>query len=148
ALLLLLAAGSAASDRVSIDRLAWLAGCWAVDGAEAGTVESWTQPSGGAMLATSVVMNNGRMTWFEFLRIVETDDGRLSLFPQPAGKPAIEFTLRSIRPGHVAFENGDNDFPQVIIYEKVSEQRIRARLTELTEENPRVVIVGMTRTEC
>ena len=147
-LLLLLATAPGAAERITIDRLAWLAGCWATDESEPGTIEVWTPPSGGSMLATSRVITNGRMTWYEFLRIEEQDDGTLSFFPQPSGRPPMEFTMRTFREGHIAFENPDNDFPQVIIYEITGDDRIRARLTELKEDNPRIMDVPMTRVEC
>ena len=46
--LLLAAAVASAAERVPIESLDWLAGCWSYDGREPGSVEHWLAPSGGA----------------------------------------------------------------------------------------------------
>ncbi|MCB1009826.1 MAG: hypothetical protein KDB94_13155, partial [Acidobacteria bacterium] len=42
-----------------VEALAWLAGCWAPDGGESGSVEQWTAPAGGTMLGLSRTIRNG-----------------------------------------------------------------------------------------
>jgi hypothetical protein len=101
--------------RATIGDVAWLAGTWiSVDGAR--TVEEhWTPPAGGAMLAVSRTIAGGRLSEFEFLRIVERD-GRLIYLAQPNGRPPTEFAMTRVDSTSVTFENPKHDFPKVIRY--------------------------------
>jgi hypothetical protein len=99
----------------TIGEVAWLAGTWVtVDGAR--TVEEhWTTPAGGAMLAVSRTIAGGRLSEFEFLRIVERD-GRLVYVAQPSGRPPTEFAMTRLESTSVTFENPQHDFPKMIRY--------------------------------
>ena len=101
--------------RAAIDDVAWMAGTWvSVDGAR--TVEEhWTSPAGGAMLAVSRTIVGGRLTEFEFLRIVERD-GRLVYVAQPNGRAPTEFAVTRVGSRSVTFENPEHDFPKIIHY--------------------------------
>lgn len=105
----------AAPRRASIADVAWIAGTWvSADGAR--TVEEhWTTPAGGAMLAVSRTIVDGRLTEFEFLRIVERD-GRLVYVAQPNGRPSTEFAMTGLESASVTFENPEHDFPKMIRY--------------------------------
>lgn len=104
-----------------IDTLDWLAGDWSGKRRAASIEEHWIPPAGGAMLATSRTMNGGKMTAFEFLRIVE-QGGTLVYVAQPGGRTATEFTLVEQGETRAVFENPRHDFPQRIAYERVDEQ--------------------------
>jgi hypothetical protein len=105
----------AAPRPVSIADVAWMTGTWvSADGAR--TVEEhWTSPAGGAMLAVSRTIVGGRLTEFEFLRIVERD-GRLVYVAQPNGRPPTEFAMTRLEPTSVTFQNPEHDFPKIIRY--------------------------------
>jgi len=118
--ILLLACAPALSSaqaprRAAIADVAWIAGTWVnVDGAR--TVEEhWTPPAGGAMLAVSRTIAAGRVTEFEFLRIIERD-GRLVYLAQPNGRPPTEFVMTQLESNSVTFENPQHDFPTMIRY--------------------------------
>jgi len=105
----------AAPRRATIAEVAWLAGTWVrVDGTR--TVEErWTTPAGGAMLAVSRTIADGRLSEFEFLRIVERDGG-LVYVAQPNGRPPTEFAMTRLEATSVTFENHEHDFPRIIRY--------------------------------
>ena len=101
--------------RATIADVAWLAGTWvSVDGART-VEEQWTAPAGGVMLAVSRTVVDGRLSEFEFLRIVERD-GRLVYVAQPNGRPPTEFAMTRLESASVAFENPEHDFPTMIRY--------------------------------
>jgi hypothetical protein len=102
-------------------------GAWA--GADGGVSfeERWTPPAGGAMLAVSRTLKNGRMVGFEFLRIVEREDG-LVYVAQPGGKPPTDFTLAAISENSATFENPAHDFPKLIRYTKRADGSLEARV--------------------
>jgi hypothetical protein len=66
AALLAMGAARAADNTVpppeTVDKLAWLAGCWNVDGAEPGSGEQWSTAAGGTILGTSRTVKGGKTT--------------------------------------------------------------------------------------
>lgn len=109
--------------KASIDGLSWLSGAWTGTRGAQGQItfeERWSPPLGGAMLATSRTVSRGKMSAFEFLRIVERDGG-LVYIAQPNGGTATEFVLTELggeNGNHRAvFENPRHDYPKKITYE-------------------------------
>jgi hypothetical protein len=83
--------------------------------------ESWTAPGGGTMLGVNRTIREGRTEAFEFLRIEARDEGIVYVAHPGLRNPGTEFRLRdaeSARDGVATFENPDNDFPKVLIYER------------------------------
>ena len=76
----------------TVDKLAWLAGCWNVDGAEPGSGEHWSTAAGGTLLGTSRTVKGGKTTAFEFVQIrlgLGGEDGHSSLSEYRAGINAL-----------------------------------------------------------
>jgi hypothetical protein len=101
--------------RAGIGDLAWLAGNWSGRSGTTELEERWTTPAGGAMLAVSRTVKDGRMVAFEFLRIVERAGG-LVYIAQPGGRPPTDFALIEVAARSVTFENPSHDFPKRIQY--------------------------------
>ena len=139
AVLVVLLAGSApgsATAAPTVADLAWLAGCWASVGGEAGSGELWTAPAGGSMLGVGRVVQGGRTVFYEFLRIAEVEPGRIAYFAQVPGQPEVAFALARATGDEVVFENPGHDFPQRIVYRRESADRIRARVEGLRGGQP------------
>jgi len=121
--------------RASIADLAWLPGAWisqATSAAPATPVtidERWTPAAGGAMLAVSRTVKDGRMVEFEYLRIVERDGG-LVYIAQPNGRPPTDFVLTRLDPHSATFENPAHDFPKMIRYSLLPDGRLEARISD------------------
>lgn len=137
-----------AGTAARVEDLAWLSGCWAPDGAEAGTSEHWMPPAGGSMIGMSRFVMNGDTRAWEYLRIVETGDSSLTLFASPSGQEPAEFQLAGIEENEVVFENPEHDFPQRIIYRLLGSNRLLGRIEGETEEGPMQVEFPMTRVNC
>ena len=112
----------------TIDDLAWLSGCWAAANQEAGSEEQWMPPAGGTMFGVSRSVRDGKTVAFEFMRIVEQEDGGLELIASPSGQNTTSFTMLSVDDTEVIFENPDHDFPQRIIYRLTSEEILVGRI--------------------
>lgn len=146
---LCLLAPAATVQAATIDDLAWLTGCWAANGREPGSIELWMPAAGGAMLGMNRVISGGRMTGFEYMRIVEVDDESLVLTASPSGQASTDFRLLSIGEFEVSFENPDHDFPQRIIYRRVDENRLLGRIEgDAGDGNVVAIDFPMTRTTC
>lgn len=119
-----------APANATIDDLAWLAGAWVgTRGAEGKTSieERWSRPLGGAMLATSRTVSRGKMSGFEYLRIIERDGG-LIYIPQPNGGSPTEFVLTELVNKRAVFENPRHDYPKRIMYELTAEGGLSATI--------------------
>lgn len=95
---------------------AWMAGCWKLDGADAGSVEQWMAPAAGQMMGMSRTLRRGKLAEFEFLQIRANAEGKLDYVAQPQGRPPSAFSLKEQGPQSVLFENPTHDFPQRISY--------------------------------
>lgn len=107
-----------APAKAAIGDLSWLAGAWVGTRSSGSSIEErWSPPLGGAMLAVSRTVNSsGRMSAFEYLRIVERDSG-LVYVAQPGGKTPTEFVLTELSPTRAVFDNPRHDYPKRIVYE-------------------------------
>lgn len=93
-----------------------MAGKWTGTMGRASLEEHWLAPAGGAMLGLGRTVAGPRMVAFEFLRIVQKQDG-IYYIAQPNGRPPTEFKLTSAGPHKAVFENPMHDHPKIITYE-------------------------------
>jgi hypothetical protein len=126
-----------------IGDLAWLDGAWTGTRGSQGQIafeERWSPPLGGAMLATARTVSRGKMSAFEYLRIIERDAG-LVYIAQPNGGKATEFILTEIIPTRAVFENPRHDYPNRIVYEISSdaagEKSLSATIGQIKGGTPR-----------
>ena len=132
----------------TIDDLAWLSGCWAAANQESGSGEQWMPPAGGTMLGVSRSVRDGKTVAFEFIRIVEQDDGELEFIASPSQQKTASFSMTSIKDREVMFENPDHDFPQRIIYRLISDQELLGRVEGTIDGAERVVDFPMRKIDC
>ncbi len=145
-ILALSAAGTSEAQRGqaakgSLSELSWLAGTWSTAGSPGSATfeERWTPPAGGAMLAVARTLKGGRMTGFEFLRIVERD-GSLVYIAQPGGRPPTEFALTRLASDGATFENPAHDFPKMIRYTRKGNDTLEARVSDGTDAKAEVYL--------
>jgi len=116
--------------KAAVGDLSWLAGAWVGTRGTGGAIsieERWSPPLGGAMLAVSRTVARGKLSAFEFLRVIERDGG-LVYVAQPQGAPPTEFVLTELVGKRAVFENPRHDSPQRITYELSAEGRLSASI--------------------
>ena len=91
------------------------------------------------MLAVARTLKGGRMTGFEFLRIVERD-GSLFYIAQPGGRPPTEFALTRLASDGATFENAAHDFPKMIRYTRQGNDTLEARVSDGTDAKAEVYV--------
>lgn len=106
-----------AQQRVSLEDLSWLSGCWEGRQGEAIIEEIWSKPAGGSMLGVGRTVKDNRTVSYEFMQFRE-EDGSLVFLPQPQGGTRVSFPLKDSFAGRLTFENLNHDFPQRINYEQ------------------------------
>lgn len=131
-----------------ITSAAWLAGCWAVDGKEAGTGEQWMAPAGGSMLGAGRTVKDGKTVGFEFMQIRSTEEGKLEFVAMPSGQNETTFSLVSSTEGSLVFENLGHDFPQRIMYRSISTDQIIGRAEGSVSGSLRGIDFPMNRIPC
>ena len=127
-----------APAKAAIGDLSWLAGAWVGTRSSGSSIEErWSPPLGGAMLAVSRSVNtSGKMSMFEYLRIVERDGG-LVYTAQPGGKTPTEFVLTELNATRAVFDNPRHDYPKRIVYELSGEGGLIATIGQLKGGIPR-----------
>lgn len=139
-------AGSQDASPLSV--VAWLAGCWAADGGEPGTVEHWLPPAGGLMVGVSRTVRSGRAAAFEFMQLRFDDRGRVVFVALPSGQHEATFVMTGNEGGAATFENPNHDFPQRVIYRRLSNEKLAARIEGMRDGTVRGVDFPMSRVSC
>ena len=137
-----------AKEPASVEDLAWLAGCWANVGGEAGSGEQWTVPAGKTLLGVSRTVRNSRTVAYEFVQIRETEAGGIEYIAKPSGQSEATFIMVQISESEVVFENLGHDFPQRIIYRLRAGGDLEARIEGEVEGKVRMVDFPMKRVDC
>jgi hypothetical protein len=126
-----------APAKAMIGDLAWLAAAWVGTRSSGASLEErWGPPLGGAMLGASRVVSRGKMSAFEFLRVVERDGG-LVYVAQPGGNPPTEFVCTEVTATRAVFDNPRHDYPKRIVYELSGEGGLTATIGFLKGGTPR-----------
>jgi len=113
----------------SMDSLGWMAGCWEGSFPNGRTVsEQWMKPAGNVMMGMSRTVKNGKTVAYEFIRLEQSEDGTIRYIARPSNQPEATFTLILHENQKAVFENPQHDFPQRIIYERISGDSLVARI--------------------
>ena len=145
---LLVAAGGAAHAN-DLGKLAWLAGCWKLDGGERGSVEQWLPLEGETLLGVSRTVKQGRTVAHEFMQIRKSADGTIAFHAHPSGQQPATFPVARLGDSEVVFENLQHDFPQRVIYAvEAGGTKLNARIEGTRGGRQRVVPFPMTRVSC
>lgn len=142
----MLSAGHAADTNIAT--LQWMTGCWASAVDESGSGEQWMAPAGRSMLGVSRTIRGGRTVAYEFLRIAEDEDGRIVYIASPSGQAVTTFNLLHMSDSEVVFENTAHDFPQRVIYRKLSENGLLGRIEGTLNGEDRQVDFPMQKADC
>lgn len=142
----MLVVSNAAADDVTA--LAWMAGCWAPEKGEAGSIEHWLSPAGGTMLGVSRTVKNGRTLEFEFMQLRVNAEGKLVFIAMPSGQKETTFVAVSVGKDSVTFENPQHDFPQKVSYRLESSDRLIGRIEGKRGGAVRGIEFPMRRVSC
>lgn len=131
----------------TIDRLGWLAGCWAYEPGDRLVQEQWLRPLGRSMVGISRIVANQRTQAFEYMRI-EEHDSLLVYVASPSGQEVTVFRQEELTDSLVVFENLQHDFPQRIRYRLMEDGSMLAQLHGAALGKSRTVSFSMKRVAC
>lgn len=124
----------------------WMVGCWAGEQAGERFHERWIAADSATLLGVSHTVKAGKMTAFEFLRVVPKN-GKATYVAQPGGAPPTEFVATSQTAARIVFENPAHDFPKRVIYERSGTDRLTASIDGGTTGSQRIEF-AMARERC
>jgi hypothetical protein len=119
---------SISQQRFTVADLAWLTGHWEMIKGERRTEEVWLAPAGNKMFSISRTVKGGKAIEHEFITIDQDSAGVIYFHAKPSGQEGGSFPLVSLQDQMVIFENPAHDFPQRIIYRKISEDSLIGRI--------------------
>lgn len=107
-----------------LENIAWISGNWKGEAFGGLTEENWSEPSGGSMMATFKLINDGKVSFYEIEIIREVNNTLIlqlkhfnnDLKGWETKDDTVDFPLKKITPNKVIFEG--------TIFEKVSEKEM------------------------
>ncbi|MBF0546046.1 MAG: hypothetical protein HQM08_16500 [Candidatus Riflebacteria bacterium] len=117
----------------SVTTLEWLSGNWESNEKGIEITEHWMKPSGNSMLGMGRTVSKGKTLEYEFLRIVQNENGEIFYIAIPSGQKETSFKLKMASSSEVVFENPEHDFPQRIFYHLEGNGTLFARVETLDE---------------
>ena len=126
---------------------AWIAGCWSGTRDSERFHERWTLVDDSTLLGVSHTVKGGKMTAFEFLRVI-AKGGKAVYVAQPGGVPPTEFVASSTTAERIVFENPTHDFPKRVIYQRSGADRLTASIDGGPVNKQQRLEFAMTREEC
>jgi hypothetical protein len=131
----------------TLDELGWLSGCWRSDVGKRQINEQWMKLAGTMMLGMSHTVVNGKTVEFEFIRIVQEENGEIFLVAAPSGQPSARFKLTNAANNEARFENPEHDFPQRIIYRREGDALL-GRIEGISKGQQKAIDFPFMRVAC
>jgi uncharacterized protein DUF6265 len=134
--------------RSLVSDLGFMAGCWRGLTRSGTTIEEYyTPPSSNLIVGATRYVRDGRVVDFEFTRIDQTDSGAV-ITPHPKGVRSVSFAPKVVERNRAVWENPTHDFPQRILYTRVADDTLVARIEGRTPSGERALEWRMVRARC
>jgi hypothetical protein len=142
-----LAASTVTAQQLTIDRVAWLQGCWRSTRGEATVEEQWMAPRGGTMLGMGRTVRGSKLVEYELVLIKE-QEGRLAYEAHPSGQSTATFMATTASDSGIVFENPQHDFPQRVGYRRNRADALEAWIEGQANGKSRRVDFSYQRAPC
>lgn len=131
----------------NLEDLAWLSGCWRSESDGRVNAEQWMKRNGNMMLGMSQTVVKGKTREFEFMRIMQEENGGVYLVATPSGQRETRFKLREAKGTEAIFENATHDFPQRVIYRREGDSLL-GRIEGVSKGKEKAIDFPLKRTSC
>jgi hypothetical protein len=127
--------------------LKWMAGCWERRANNLVVTEQWSYPRAKMMLGAGQTTRGDSTIEHEHTRIFERN-GTLVYSAQPSGQAPAEFVADSVSGFSVVFSNPAHDFPQRVIYRRLTADSMLGRIEGQRNGQSRGVNFSYRRVSC
>jgi uncharacterized protein DUF6265 len=118
-----------------LDKLSFLAGCWAGPG----TFEIWMKPEGGILMGAGRTVRDGKAVSSEYFHVSETTEGVVLNVQLRLASKSTPFRATEITAKSVVFENPEHDYPQRIIYRRETNGSLLGRIEGTKDGKQRAI---------
>ena len=125
--------------------VAFMAGCWEGSAGPGRTIlERYGPATENVMLGTTLFLRDERAISHELVELVRTEDGLIRMTPYPGGTESEHpFFLTHWTESSAVFEAPEHDFPKRIIYSRLPDGRLQARIDGGAEDpRPRTWVMA------
>lgn len=136
-----------AQSPATIQRAAWLAGCWVTQRGPATIEEQWMAPAGGSMIGMGRTIRDGRLDDYE-LMVIRAKDGRVDYEAHPMMQPTAVFTATVVNDTLLQFENPRHDFPRVVGYRRLGTDSLAAWIAAGPAPGDKKIVFPYRRVAC
>jgi hypothetical protein len=131
----------------SVERLAWLQGCWEMSSGQRTVEEQWMTPRGGVMIGMGRTVRDGALVEYEFV-LIRQQGNQLAYEAHPSGQPSAVFLSTTVTDSTVLFENPQHDFPQKIGYRRTDAGSLLAWIEGTQNGRSRRIEFPYKRVDC
>jgi hypothetical protein len=96
----------------------------------------------------SQTVKDGKTREYEFMRIVQNDDGSMEFISKPSGQEQTSFKLIKLEGKKAVFENALHDFPQRVIYYMIGADSLVGRIEGTMDAKARGIDFPYRRVKC
>lgn len=100
------------------------------------------------MLGLNRTIADGKTVAFEFMRIVQEENGDIYFVAVPSGQKETRFKLARSGPRDVTFENPEHDFPHRVIYRLEHDGSLVGRIEGISKGRAKAVDFPLKRIPC
>ena len=115
------------SNNQDLTSLEWMLGQWKSQTGEEIIVEYWHKTADTLFHGETWFIDAGDTIASEQLKIVARGNDIIYV-AAPSGQPVTEFKLAQLKNNEALFENPGHDFPQKIVYKRISSDSLYARI--------------------
>lgn len=120
---------STSDAEAALKRLSWLIGTWKSATSEGATgFEVWRAETPQLFVGTGYTMKGTDTTWSEKLRIEATESGLFYVADVAHNAAPVRFKMTRQDSTTTVFENPKHDFPTRIIYKRLADGSLHARI--------------------
>ncbi len=94
----------------------WIVGCW--ESPDESATEVWVIEPDGTLIGFGVALDQGKVRFYEVLKIESNENGVLFYTAHPIGQAAASFRASKETSSSVVFTNPAHDYPQEISYRR------------------------------
>lgn len=119
------------SSSSKIDKLDWLAGTWKMQMPDGNFIETWKKENDKKLSGNGYFITTNNDTTFREILTIENKDDTIFYIVKTAqnGEEPVSFKEVSSNEYDLVFENSLHDFPQKILYTRVNDTTLTAKIT-------------------